>query len=319
MDADDMLAFYEKWPDLFSPVRAEFKVKRSSKVLAAGYGASLIPIMMASELLDEGSVKALHPGQMPSAREPDTVFMAVSHSGDTVETVNALESAKRLGYDCVSVGGGGMLERRSKELGVEFIKISTAPTSRLGLPYLLSGISPVIDDALGTGLTLRFQKMFESLSRDMASAGAEAKALAEFESGSSYMGLYYSNRVESAAYRFRYVISENAKVHSIFENIMEVVHNGLTAWEMSYGLPVFMIRSSEDDELTRKRFDLISEALGALGNRVRSITVKREELLRSVFMLDLATVYASIIRKVNPFSTQTQAAVREKIKVSNDQ
>jgi len=319
MDADDMLAFYERWPSLFSPVRAEFKVKGASKIVAVGYGASLIPLVMVSELLDEGKVKVLHPGQMPTVMEQDALFMAVSHSGDTVETVNALESAKRLGYSCISVGGGGMLERRSKELGVEYVKISTAPTSRLGLPYLLSGITPIVDYVMGTDLTLKFQRMFEGISREMASIGAEAKALAEFEGGSSYMGLYYSSKVESAAYRFRYVLSENAKVHSIFENIMEVAHNGITAWEMSYGLPVFMIRSDEDDELTRKRFDLISEALGALGNRVRSITVKREEILRAIFMLDLATVYTSIIRKVNPFSTYTQSAIREKIKAGNEQ
>ncbi|MCL4344159.1 MAG: hypothetical protein JRN26_06880 [Nitrososphaerota archaeon] len=319
MDADSMLDFYESWPGLFSPVKPEFKVKRVRKIIATGYGASLIPLMMLSELSEEGLIKILHPGEMPRALEPETAFLAVSHSGDTIETVNALVSAKRLGYDCVSVGGGGILERKSKDLGIGFIKINTAPTSRLGLPYLLSGIAPVVDELLGANLTSRLQKMFEDLSKTVSSLGAEAKALAEFENGSSYVGLYFSNSTESAAYRLRYVISENAKVHSIFENIMEVVHNGITAWEMTYGLPIFMIRSDLDDDITRRRFDLISQALGALGHRVRSVVVKRDELVSVIFMLDLSTVYLSILRKVNPFSTQTQAMVREKIKVGNDQ
>ncbi|MEM0096855.1 MAG: SIS domain-containing protein [Conexivisphaerales archaeon] len=319
MDADDMLAFYESWPQLFLPVKPEFKTKSANKIIATGYGASLIPLMMVGELSREGSIKILHPGEMPKGPKSDTTFLAVSHSGDTIETINALVIANRLGYNCISIGGGGILERKSRELGVEFIKVNTAPTSRLGLPYLLSGISPVVDKLFGTNLTETFQKMFEDLSKTVSSLGAEAKALAEFENGSSYVGLYFSNSVESVAYRLRYVISENAKVHSIFENIMEVVHNGITAWEMTYGLPVFMIRSNLDDDITKRRFDLISQALGALGNRVRSVFVKRNELLSAIFMLDLSTVYLSILRKVNPFSTQTQATIREKIKAYNDQ
>ncbi len=318
MDADDMLDFYESWPGLFSPVKPEFKVKRANKIIVTGYGASLIPLMMIRELSKEGLIKILHPGEMPRVLEPETAFLAVSHSGDTVETINALTSAKRLGYDCISVGGGGIIERKSRDMGIEFVRINTAPTSRLGLPYLLSGISPVVDELLGTDLTPRFQKMFADLSKSVSSLGAEAKAMAEFENGSSYVGLYFSNNAISAAYRLRYVISENAKVHSIFENILEVVHNGITAWEMTYGLPVLMIRSNLDDDITRRRFDLISQALGALGHRVRSVLVKRDELLSTIFMLDLSTVYLSILRKVNPFSTQTQAMVREKIKAGND-
>lgn len=319
MDADDMLDFYESWPGLFSPVKPEFKVKRPDKIIATGYGASLIPLMMIRELSGEGLIKILHPGEVPKVKEPKTAFLAVSHSGDTVETINALASAKQLGYDCIAVGGGGLIEQKSREIGIEFVRINTAPTSRLGLPYLLSGISPVVDELLGTDLTPRFQKMFADLPKSVNSLGAEAKALAEFENGSSYAGLYFSNNTISAAYRLRYVISENAKVHSIFENIMEVVHNGITAWEMTYGLPVFMIRSNLDDDIIRRRFDLISQALGALGHRVRSVLVKRDELLNTIFMLDLSTVYLSILRKVNPFSTQTQAMVREKIKAGNDQ
>ncbi|MGC8557744.1 MAG: SIS domain-containing protein [Nitrososphaeria archaeon] len=313
MDANDMLAFYESWPGLFSPIKPDFEVKRVNSVIASGYGASLIPLMMISELSGE-TFRVLQPGQMPKTLESDATFLAVSHSGDTLETINAMIRAKELGYECIAVGGGGIIEQKSREMGIKFIRIKTAPTSRLGLPYLISGISPVVDELLGTGLTPTFQNMFISLSKSIKNLGAEAKSIAEFENGSSYMGLYFSNNAESVAHRFRYVISENAKVHSIFENIMEVVHNGITAWEMTYGLPVFMIRTNLDDDITSQRFDLISQALGALGHRVKSIWVKRDELINMVFMLDLSTVYLSILRKVNPFSTQTQATVREKIK-----
>ncbi len=315
--AEDMLEVYERWPSMYEPVKFDFEVVNANRVYGCGYGASLIPLLVSEKLYGKDKLLVLKPGEMPYEKLKGEALVVVSHSGDTVETIECAKRALKLGMTVYAVVGGGKLEELCKNEKISFIKINKEKSTRLGFPYLMSGLIPLLDKILKANNTEMVGSYFKNLLRREEALGEQAKRLADFLKNSFLAGIYYSNGAEAHALRFRYLLSENAKLHSVYENIMEVAHNGITAWEMYYNLPIVMISSSDDDNLVTERFKIISEALQGLGHRVYEVNVgKGEDLIVKIFLLDVATIFLSIYRNVNPFITRTQETVRRKVSLN---
>ncbi|MGC8568586.1 MAG: SIS domain-containing protein [Nitrososphaeria archaeon] len=317
--AEDMLEVYESWPDMFEPVSLGFEIAKSDVVYGCGYGSSLIPILVASMIYGRDRIIALRPGEMPGEAHRGRTLVVVSHSGETVEALECVKKGASLGMSVYAVTGGGALEDLCKREGVKHVKIKKADTTRLGFPYILSGLLPLLDSILEESATERVRRYFSDLRGRIERIGNEARSLAEFSRDSFLVGVYYTNYAEPLALRLRYLLSENAKLHSVYENIMEVAHDGITAWEMYYNMPVLIVRSESEDEITTERIRAISEALQGLGHRVREISIGGEEdLIHRLYMLDVYTVFLSILRNVNPFAMRTQEAIRRRVSLSHE-
>ncbi len=312
--AEDMLEIYEKWHSMYEPVKFDFNVINSNRVFGCGYGASLIPILVSAKFYGKDKIMVLKPGEMPDERLRGESLVVVSHSGDTVETIECAKRALQIGMNVYSVTGGGKLEDFCIKEKLSYVKINKEKSTRLGFPYIMSGLVPLLDKILNENIAEKVGSYFKKLSEKEEMLGEQARKLAEFMKNSFLAGVYFSNGAEAYALRLRYLLSENAKLHSVYENIMEVAHNGITAWEMYYNMPVVMLSSSDDENLITERFKVISEALQGLGHRVFEVKVgKDEDLIDKIFILDVATVFLSIFRNVNPFITRTQETVRRRV------
>ncbi|MFP3222180.1 MAG: SIS domain-containing protein [Nitrososphaeria archaeon] len=312
--AEDMLEIYERWHSMFSPIDVKFDVNISSKVFGCGYGASLIPLLISGLFYGEDKILCLKPGEMPSEKHKGETIVVVSHSGETVETLECARKALQSGMQVYAVTGGGRLEEFAIKEKINYVKINKEKSTRLGFPYIMSGLVPLLDKILNQKMTENIGLYFKKLSEKEEALGEQARKIADFLKNSFLVGVYYSNGGEAHALRFRYLLSENAKLHSVYENIMEVAHNGITAWEMYYNMPIMMIGSAEDDKLVSERFKVISEALQALGHRVYQMNIgKNDDIIDKLFVIDVSTIFLSIYRKVNPFITRTQETVRRKV------
>lgn len=312
--AEDMLEIYERWHSMFSPIDVKFDVNISSKVFGCGYGASLIPLLISGLFYGEDKISCLKPGEMPSEKHKGETLVVVSHSGETVETLECARKALQSGMQVYAVTGGGRLEEFAIKEKINYIKINKEKSTRLGFPYIMSGLVPLLDKILNQKMTENIGLYFKKLSEKEEALGEQARKIADFLKNSFLVGVYYSNGGEAHALRFRYLLSENAKLHSVYENIMEVAHNGITAWEMYYNMPIMMIGSAEDDKLVSERFKVISEALQALGHRVYQMSIgKNDDIIDKLFVIDVSTIFLSIYRNVNPFITRTQETVRRKV------
>jgi len=312
--AEDMLEIYERWHSMFSPIDVKFDVNISSKVFGCGYGASLIPLLISGLFYGEDKISCLKPGEMPSEKHKGETLVVVSHSGETVETLECARKALQSGMQVYAVTGGGRLEEFAIKEKINYIKINKEKSTRLGFPYIMSGLVPLLDKILNQKMTENIGLYFKKLSEKEEALGEQARKIADFLKNSFLVGVYYSNGGEAHALRFRYLLSENAKLHSVYENIMEVAHNGITAWEMYYNMPIMMIGSAEDDKLVSERFKVISEALQALGHRVYQMSIgKNDDIIDKLFVIDVSTIFLSIYRNINPFITRTQETVRRKV------
>ncbi|MGC9145507.1 MAG: SIS domain-containing protein [Nitrososphaeria archaeon] len=312
--AEDMLEIYERWHSMFLPIDIKFDVNSSDKVFGCGYGASLIPLLISGLFYGEDKILCLKPGEMPGEKHRGETLVVVSHSGETVETLECARRALQSGMKVYAVTGGGRLEEFAIKEKINYVKINKEKSTRLGFPYIMSGLAPLLDKMLSQKMTENIGLYFKKLSEKEEALGEQARKIADFLKNSFLAGVYYSNGAEAHALRFRYLLSENAKLHAVYENIMEVAHNGITAWEMYYNMPIMMIGSTDDDKLVSERFKVISEALQGLGHRVYEMNIgKNDDIIDKLFVIDVSTIFLSIYRNVNPFITRTQETVRRKV------
>ena len=58
--------------------------------------------------------------------------------------------------------------------------------------------------------------------------------------------IYYPYGLQSSATRFKSSIQENAKSHTIIEDVVEASHNGIVAWEKSSIVQPILLRGYDD-------------------------------------------------------------------------
>jgi len=312
-DRGGMARYYLNWPTMFG--RKGARVGAHAAVVAFGAGASLVPILFMKDLIGEGAPFSPTDGLYLPGRPDDALFVAVSHSGNTPETAYMLGKAKEAGYSCLAISGGGLLTRKANSLGVEVMETQRAPSTRMGFPYLISCLSSVVDGALGLDTSSRLSDSFISLGKDMEGLVRAADENSRRLESAPFVVSYHSQRVKSLAYRFRYLLSENAKLHCMQEDIMEVIHNGITAWEMSVGVPLVLFKLKREEEIVEGRFRLVRRMIEALGFRALEISVDGDDMARSLlealFLTDMTTIRLALRRRLDPSVTRTQAAARE--------
>jgi len=147
-DTKDLLGAVERFPEFMSrqlqvPPPTGRKSKRSilRNVVFMGMGGSASAGDLVLDWLDN---KISVPGivhrdpALPRFVGSDTLFVALSYSGATRETLAAFREARKRGSDIVAIGTGGQLEKLSEQLHVPFLSVqpSPAPRAALGLSLI---------------------------------------------------------------------------------------------------------------------------------------------------------------------------------------
>lgn len=117
-------------------------------VLVAGMGGSGIGGRLAAGLFYETMAVPLLVSQdysLPACAGKNTLCVAVSHSGNTEETVTAFRRALELGCKTVVIAGGGELARLGRECGCPLVLVPTGMPPRAALGFLFGTIIGLFD------------------------------------------------------------------------------------------------------------------------------------------------------------------------------
>src|SRR5207249_11771237 len=174
----------------------------------------------------------------------NTLFVALSYSGETRETLAAFREARKRGANLVAIGTGGKLEELCKELGVSFLEVQPAPAPRAALGQMVVAIAialheeRVIQDPKNE-ITLAIRelgRLRNRLKRQVPLSQNPAKRLAESLKG--HLPVIFSlRRMASVARRFKNQLAENSKTFAKYSLLPEAGHNEVEAWS-SQRLPL---------------------------------------------------------------------------------
>ena len=114
--------------------------KTINKIVIAGMGGSAIGGILLNDWLIEESKIPIITSQnynLPRFVDKHTLVIAVSYSGNTEETISALNDALDRGSKIITITSGGKLEERSLEKNIQCVKLPRGLQPRAALPYQL--------------------------------------------------------------------------------------------------------------------------------------------------------------------------------------
>jgi len=248
-----------------------------------------------------------------------TLAIASSYSGNTEETLAALEAARRAGAMLLAIATGGKLAMRARELNVPLLTFDYHAQPRAALGHsivaligivcrlgLVSDKEADLDEAVA---------VMESWQREVN----EAVPLAENAAKQLAVKLrehlsvvYGAGHLSEVARRWKGQFNENAKAWAFFEQLPEMNHNALAGTEFPADLAekivAVMLTSSLDHPRTRVRFQITQEVLGQRGVSCEVIEARGAsrlaQMLSAIHFGDYVSFYLAMLYGVDPTSLE---------------
>ena len=241
IDSEKMYEVYDKWPqtakESYEMNLEKFNVKDVDHIVFAGMGGSgTIGDVMSSLLSkDDIHVSVVKGYLLPKTVDSNTLVVLTSISGNTDETLTVLKNNLKSNAKFIAFSSGGKLQELSQKNNIFHHIIPEYHSPRASFLTFLYSIINVLEDVLPlkrTDVTESFLKLNEVKNEINSSNLNEKNYALNLAKWMSYIPLmYYPWGLQPAAVRFKNSMQENAKTHTIIENIIESSHNGIVAWE----------------------------------------------------------------------------------------
>lgn len=245
--------------------------------------------------------------EIPAFVGAGTLAIASSYSGNTEETLSALDKMLTTGARVVCVASGGKLIDIAKEKGLDYIKVPDnwpSPRACLGYSivqqlYILHKLGLISERA-----TESINSAAMLLEVEADDIRKKASMIAEMLHGKTPV-IYINDRMEAAAVRLRQQINENAKMLCWHHVIPEMNHNELVGWrDQRADLAVIWLRNHDDYSRTAIRTDINKEIVEHYTQTSIEVFSKGKSQIEKAMWLvhlgDWVSVYLAELRNVDP-------------------
>ncbi len=267
------------------------------------------------------------------ASSPGLLVLAISHSGDTEETVSSFSQLPEL-RAAVVISGGGRLTARARELDLPLVGLPTGMQARAVFPGILAAVLGVLD---GAGLTaVPFGVEIEETA---ALAGELARTWGPRAEATSTAPLDLARRArdrllliyggpgatEGVARRWKNQLAECGKTLAHWYTVPEAHHDEVVGWDAPAGIRehlfAVLLRDPESESpRMAKRMDVTRRLLAekVLGpDRVAEIAARgRSPLARAVSLClygDYLACYVALLRGLDPTPVPVIVSLKEEM------
>lgn len=195
----------------------------------SGIGGSMVQTWLADELKVPVSIAKDY--SIPNFVDENTLVIGSSYSGNTEETLVAIEEAQKKGAKIIGITSGGKMEALCQSNGYDYIKVPGGNPPRTALAYSLVQLLHIFA-TIGMSSADRLKEI--AAGRDLIVAESEtvhmkAKGLAEHLH--QKVGVMYGTTAyEPVLVRARQQFNENSKYLNWTNPIPEMNHNELVGW-----------------------------------------------------------------------------------------
>ena len=327
IDSKGMYKIYDRWPeiakDAFESNLESVDFKNIDHIVFAGMGGSgAIGDLFASILSKTNIHVSLVKGYvLPKTVDKNTLIVTTSVSGNTIETLTVLDSAKKLDCNIIAFSSGGKMEEYCSKNKINFKKIDLIHSPRTSFLKFSLSIMNVLNSILPIEKSHVFEtineltKLRNLINSQNISDSNLALNLANFISGIPL--IYYPYGLQSSATRFKSSIQENAKTHAIIEDVVEACHNGIVAWEKSSTIQPILLRGYDDYIKTKERFEIIKEFFGQNNIKYKEINSVPGNILTKLmtltYLLDYSSIYRAVLSGIDPSPVSSINFIKSRI------
>ncbi|MEM1994106.1 MAG: bifunctional phosphoglucose/phosphomannose isomerase [Nitrososphaerales archaeon] len=333
IDREGLYKDYESWPEQAEQamkIVVDLKEREVDKIVYCGMGGSGCAGDIIQDLSfnkqDIPPIFVVKGYYLPNFVDSSTLVLAVSYSGETEETLTALEDALKRNCIVVGLSSGGRLEKICVENGIKHVKLGKALTPRTALPSILYS-TLIILSKLGYELVSAYElnNAIDTLRRVRSSIGVlnnlemnEAKQIA-YHLHDGYPIIYGTQEYRGVLIRFKNSLNENAKMHALVEVLPEACHNDIEAWYPSALNTRALFILEERDVKLKKRFDTLMELVEKAGSKYHIIYTKEDtlfkKLMSTLYLLEYTTLYLAVLRGIPPAPTPNITLLKNRIRL----
>jgi glucose/mannose-6-phosphate isomerase len=228
---------------------------------------------------------------IPQFVSPHTLFIASSYSGNTEETIAALNKALLKRAHCIVIASGGKILEIAREYNLFYIQLPlgwSSPRAMLGY-NMISLLSLLYHtNLIGAAFIKETENAMEYLDRSEKAIQTEAEIIARKLRGKLPV-IYCDQRLHAMAVRFQQQLNENAKQFAHVNTFPEMNHNELTGWNFPENLlpmlQVIYLYSDHDHERVEKRMDICRDVFEKKSNSIIDIVGEGASLLEQYYYL----------------------------------
>lgn len=278
-------------------------------IVVTGLGGSGIGGTIISELISDACtvpVTICKDYFLPAFVNANTLLVISSYSGNTEETLSAMQQAISKKAQIVCITSGGKVLELAKQHQFDFIEIPGGNPPRSCIGYSLVQLIKVFVEKgfADKKLFSDLENAITLLDKEIINIKTEAQKIAE-KLVNKICVIYSLGTCEGTAVRFRQQINENSKMlcwHHVFP---EMNHNELVGWTTKNdSLVVVTFHTSFDYARTKKRYEVCKPIFAKYSNAVIDITAKGESKLEQFLYLinigDWISCYIAELRGIDP-------------------
>ena len=259
--------------------------------------------------------------ELPNTIDKNTLVVATSVSGNTIETITTLESANKKNCKVIAFSSGGMIESFCTKNNVEFRKLPQIHSPRASFPsYVysilktLNSIIPITKQDIINSLE-QLEHTYEEISSTNLDDSNPSVNLANWITGTPV--IYSPHGLETVAIRFKNSLQENAKTHAISENVVESSHNGIVSWERPSSMVPIMIEGKDDHIKTKERWKILREYFEVNNikyNKIQSVDGNiLSKVMCLIYTLDYSTIYYAVRLGIDPSPIRSIDFIKERL------
>ncbi len=307
---------------------ASFADPRNIAVIGMGgsaIGGDLVRSFLASRLQIPFNIYRHY--VLPEYIDDESLVIASSYSGNTEETLSALEDALHRKSMIAAITTGGLLKEVAtlNDIPVMLVPEGLQPRAALGYSFvplimflekihLLKNVGKGIEELIS-----QLKKFREKYIEDLPAQDNLAKAIAERIHGRIPIIYCGPTLTDTVGLRWKGQLCENSKNLAFVNQYAEFNHNELVGWHETMAehkdrLIVIQLRDMDDHPQIVKRMDIVKDLIQKHGVEVVDVYSLGESSLVRMFSLiqlgDFVSYYLAVLNGVNP----TPVAIIETLK-----
>jgi len=302
-----------------------------SRIVFIGMGASGIVGKIIKNLASDSKmpIEVVSDYKLPSFVDKNTFVIALTHSGNTEETLSGFVDGYQKGAKLMAISTGGKIASLCRKFSAPFIEYQLDTEPKLAIGYLLMipfiilsklGVVEFSSQSFEDSLIL-LSKQTEKLKPDCHSATNPAKDLALRMHG-RLVQIIGSANISSFAERFSQAINEDAKNYANFAIIPEINHNLIAGLEHPKDkisdLYFLSLESKFSSAEIKKRENITSAILDR--KRIDHLRVSFSEAINplseailAINFIGFSTLYLAVTNKVDPISCEMVTLVKNEM------
>ena len=251
--------------------------KKIDKIVLAGMGGSALPGELLKNYAELEIPLEIHRDYGLPKTTKNTLLLACSYSGNTEETISALQEGIKRGVSIIVYSSGGVLTEIAEKNSLRLVRIPPGIQPRNAFGYFFYAFVKTLDsleltkkikEVEKTGVWLEKQK-FNTREKDCV--------------GKTPL-IYTNSALEGVGRACKIKFNENAKTPAFFNAFPELNHNEMNGFEnLNSKFVAFYLKSATDSEKVKKRVKITKKFLEEKGVSVIELNSPGKTMLQDAF------------------------------------